>query len=353
VKRFALAALSACVLAVAGCGSGHHNTKPSVPCVMRGGRCHAPGFGQAPTGDFGLRPHQLGAAQTIEGYDAVTLSDVPADAAAVGCYASGQYANCGQALRDFPKARIVTIATYNGASARCLDTEPGDAVPSQDPGWVETMLAQGVTRPCVYADSYEMGAVRADLSSVPRADYTLWLADWDGNPAIPAGYDAKQWASNCCIDRDSFSSAFFGPPAPPPPPFDKASFNEGYNTGFAAGMGKPYHTGYAADHTGRPKSAKTYDLGFQDGFKAGRANGLRLGRNAGTNTSRGTDYNTSFDQGFRTGYATGADRPFYTGFTETNRGGASDATAYDTGWKLGDPKGYDALFLAGYRAGKP
>jgi hypothetical protein len=185
-----------------------------------------PGFGTPPPGDYGLSSNRgLTGLLTYPGLDAVTLSFIPGNTPVVGCYVTG-FVNCGTAEAWFPRARIVSIATNDGAEARCLDIESGDAVPSQAVAWTRWMLRVGVYRPCLYSPAFEMRTVAFDLSvsGLKRSQYTLWVADWDGNPTIPVGFDAKQWASNCCVDHDTFGSWFFSsvtPPRPrPKPPAD-------------------------------------------------------------------------------------------------------------------------------------
>lgn len=229
--RSVLAALFACVLLIAGCGgSTAHKVRvgSAQPVQLHGGRTHAPDFGTPPAGDFGLglQPHNLTATALLEGYDAVTLANVPSSTQVAGCYVDGRFANCTEARSRFPHAKLVTIAvsaSYRGP-AKILDTEPGDAIPSQDAGFIETQIRVYHTfRPGVYADAAEMPLVQEELraAGLARSQYTLWLADWDGNPAIPSGYDAKQWFSNQSIDRDSFLSTFFAPPPKPPAPKPK------------------------------------------------------------------------------------------------------------------------------------
>ncbi len=205
-----LLALFLCA-ALVGCGGSPKSAHPQNP--------H---FGmQIPKGDYGLTKHSFSAVPSISGYDAVTLANIPRRALVVGCYASGRYANCGPAMAAFPFAHIVSIATWAGVVARCLDVEPGDAVPSQSGQWVHLMYyTYRISRPCVYSNASEMGQVRASLIAWGvLAGTDLWLADWDGIPVIPSGYAAKQWLSGCCVDRDTFAVSFFvSPPKPKPPP---------------------------------------------------------------------------------------------------------------------------------------
>lgn len=171
------------------------------------------------------------AIQLVPGYDDVTLSSIPVGSSftgGIGCYGVGSFANCGEARARFPHAHIVSITPTASGVAKVLDVEPGDAVPSQTPGWVRAMLRDGVSRPAIYSSSSEMGQVRADLSgagfthctstTTSNSCYLLWVAAWDGNSGIPFGYDAHQWFGGNVLDKDTFASYFFAAPKPPPPP---------------------------------------------------------------------------------------------------------------------------------------
>lgn len=214
MKRLLFLALV--IALVAGCGGSTHSS------------LHAHGFGAPPKGDFGLA-HHFGATSLILGQDNVDLSRIPTTVAAVGCYASGPFTNCTAAAQRFPHAHLVSIAVSASANVgRILDTEPGDATPSEDPGWIQRAFARHVWHPGIYSDAAEMGSVRADLnaaglhqcssSSTTANCYVLWLADWDHNPAIPAGFQAKQYSGGNVQDFDSFLPSFFTQPKQPNAP---------------------------------------------------------------------------------------------------------------------------------------
>ena len=217
------------VLALAGCGGGHHHA-PHVAVKAPVASAHAPGFGIPPK-NFQAGPTTT--APTITGYDSVTLSAVPANAQAVGGYVSGSWANYGDVVRDFPRAYHVSIATNAGVWAKCLDVEPGDAQPYQAGPWALGDIVHGhVYRPCVYSNLAEMPAVRASLASIlPRSSYLLWVADWVNVPELLLGYDAQQWTDHAFgrnLDGDQFASYFFaGKPAPPKP--KTVCFGPAYN----------------------------------------------------------------------------------------------------------------------------
>lgn len=214
-----LAALaSACALIAAGCGSSHHAAK-AVPS-LHGGRSHSLAFLNGAQRPVGLSyPSFPAATPQLSGYDAVTASYIPYGAQVALCYVNGAYANCGAVSARHPK-HLVTIAVNTGGVARLLDVEPGDATPAQAGGWVRAMVDRHIYRPGIYANASTMPAVEQSLAGwhLARSQYVLMVAAWDGNPAIPSGFDAKQWKSIPALDWDSFAASFFAKPKPAPRP---------------------------------------------------------------------------------------------------------------------------------------
>lgn len=156
---------------------------------------------------------------TLTMYDAVNVAAIPAGAQAVACYVDGNWPTCQQVDARFPHAQHLTIAVHAGDDAECLDVETGDATPSEAAGWVNRQLGRGVQRPCVYANGNtwnNLGLARDLAGYGPRI--RRWIAEWDNNPQIPAGYDAKQYSTGGNYDTSVCADNFFGPPAPPPDP---------------------------------------------------------------------------------------------------------------------------------------
>lgn len=211
--RRAILSLILPVLALSACGG-------SQTPAHHGGRTHSPSFLQSARNAHLALPSGIGiSAPAVRGYDAVTVANLPLGAAAVLCYADGPYANCTAVRNREPRAHLIGVdVTAAGPVARILDTEPQDATPAQDPGWVRRMIAAHVYDPGVYSDASEMPAVKSDLAAagLRRSQYVLMVADWDGNPLMPVGYDAIQYRSTATLDYDSFSAAFFSAPKPPP-----------------------------------------------------------------------------------------------------------------------------------------
>jgi len=128
-------------------------------------------------------------------FDSVDLSQIPADATALGCYVDGRFANSAEAADRFPHARILTIAVFAAHDADALDIEQGDATPGQAVGWYARQRARGVARPCLYASAFVMDtevipAIRA--AGIGRQAVRLWSAHYTDSPHICGPASCKE-----------------------------------------------------------------------------------------------------------------------------------------------------------------
>src|ERR1700735_2527065 len=133
---------------------------------------------------------------SVRGEDAVTAGNLPANLGYTFAYIDGAFANFDAVRIHCPNAKIQTITTGTG-DADIIDSETGDADVPATIAWVERQLAAGVYRPGVYADAdrwNNLGLASALAKYGNRIK--RWLADYDGVADIPAGYDAKQFATN-------------------------------------------------------------------------------------------------------------------------------------------------------------
>jgi hypothetical protein len=143
-------------------------------------------------------------------YDSVSPDSIPDSATIVAGYVDGHYANMPLITDRFPGALHVPIAvrpsTDNGL---VLDVETGDATPAEAPGWV-TMRRNAGVDPTVYCNSSTWGAVKQAFADagVPQPHY--WIAQYDNNPAIPAGAIAKQYGGNNAYDVSSVADTWPG-----------------------------------------------------------------------------------------------------------------------------------------------
>lgn len=133
-------------------------------------------------------------------YDAVTPSNIPADAQMVAGYVDGRYAWSAADWARFPGAVRVRIAVFPWTNdGHVLDVERGDATPAQAPGWVQRRRAAGVD-PTVYCGlasaGYSWADVRAAFQAqgVPEPHY--WIAAYPGiGAALYPGSVAHQYAN--------------------------------------------------------------------------------------------------------------------------------------------------------------
>lgn len=125
-------------------------------------------------------------------------------------YANGGYTTMPQVYSHFPGKRYISV----GRDA--IDIEPGLASAGQAPAFFRAWKPVNTNKPVFYADASDMPSVISALTNagIARSSYYVWVAEWDDNPAIPSGYDAKQYASNNSFDSDSFASYMFGTPVP-------------------------------------------------------------------------------------------------------------------------------------------
>jgi hypothetical protein len=207
MRRLALLVVS--LLILAGCGGSSQR----VYHTSVGVRAHSPTFGLPPKG--APLPHLFTVTPTVEMRDSVTVSAIPAGTRAVAGYTAGAWPTYLGLVRAFPRAYHVSIAIQVFYHAKCLDVEPGDAVPSQVPGWVRIEISLHV-KPCVYSNASTWGQIRYFLAraGIPRSAYLAWLAYWTFRPGLVAGYDAVQWTSHGPhgenYDESTVTLAFLG-----------------------------------------------------------------------------------------------------------------------------------------------
>jgi hypothetical protein len=155
-------------------------------------------------------------------FDAVTPGNLPRSAVMVADYVDGLYENVAAIRARFPNALEVSIAVRWTDRAQVLDVENGDATPAQAVTWcTDTMSDVSNGDLTVYANADTMPAVRAAFKAAVVTLPQLFVADYDGVAELPAGYIAKQFASNAAYDTSVVADYWPGVdpvPAPPAPP---------------------------------------------------------------------------------------------------------------------------------------
>ena len=145
-------------------------------------------------------------------YDSVTPSAIPTSAAVVAGYVDGAYAWSNADWARFPQAVKARIAVFPRTNdGHVLDVEQGDATPAQAPGWVTMRRAAGID-PIVYCNTSTWPSVISAFRTAGVKEPPYWIAQYDGNPAIPSGAVAKQYndppGSGGNYDISNVSAAF-------------------------------------------------------------------------------------------------------------------------------------------------
>lgn len=152
-------------------------------------------------------------------FDAIIASNPPPGAPLYAGYDDGSWPDAAALAARFPGAIVVRVTVSAGDDqGQVLDVEQGDATPAQAPGWVVRRRAAGAD-PTVYCNTSTWASVQEAFASagVPQPHY--WVAQYDGNPAIPAGAVAKQYESNA--DYDTSAVADYWPGVDPSPTFQE------------------------------------------------------------------------------------------------------------------------------------
>lgn len=145
-------------------------------------------------------------------------------------YYNGSFQNYGSVVAAFPGARHLSITPDGASGAMCIDIEPGDASPSDAPGFFRNGDHGGALKPWFYCSAGTLSAVEGALAGagISRDRYFLWSAHYIGEHFCgpsSCGYgsstsDATQFATGnvdtSCVRGYCFSGTpASGPPAPP------------------------------------------------------------------------------------------------------------------------------------------
>jgi hypothetical protein len=148
-------------------------------------------------------------------YDAVTPTNIPADAQIVAGYLNGRYAWTASEWASFPNAVHVGISVRAAfLQGHVLDVEPGDATPAESVGWVKARRAAGAD-PTVYCNRSTWPLVRAAFAAAKVAEPHYWIATASGKFEIPAGAVAAQYLLDTDgVDRSAVADYWPGVDAP-------------------------------------------------------------------------------------------------------------------------------------------
>lgn len=131
-------------------------------------------------------------------YDSVDSAAICENAALVAGYVDGRYAWTDEDWARHPSARAVRIAVFADTNdGDVLDCETGDASAYECPSWITMRQSAGLEVPTIYCNLGTLPAVQAACEGLV---YDLWLADWTGEPHIPDGAVACQYAAKTTYD---------------------------------------------------------------------------------------------------------------------------------------------------------
>lgn len=151
-------------------------------------------------------------------FDGITPSLLPPGGDLYAGYVDGKWPDAKAIGGMFHGKLVVRIAV----SPSTNDGVVGDGPPDNGswPAWVEWVVmrrAAGVD-PTMYTNASSWSAGKAAFAAAKVAEPHWWIAHYDGDPTIPAGAVAKQYASNGSYDTSSVADYWPGvDPAPRPP----------------------------------------------------------------------------------------------------------------------------------------
>ena len=152
--------------------------------------------------------------------DSTTAADIPPGMALVAGYVDGLYQWSAADWALHPKATQVRVAVFASTNdGHVLDVETGDATPDQAPSWVTMRRAAGI-EPSIYCSEMNgWSAVRQAFFDQGVVEPSYWVANYNGNQAIPPDAVSKQYANQPMTGGhyDLSSVADYWPGVDPPP----------------------------------------------------------------------------------------------------------------------------------------
>jgi len=151
-------------------------------------------------------------------YDAIFADDLPEGGDLYAGYVDGKWPDANAISERFPHVPTVRIATSPSTNAGIIgDGPPDNGTWPQWVEWVKMRRAAGAD-PTINTNASSWAAGIAAFKAAGVTQPHWWIADYDGNPTIPAGAIGKQYASNDFYDTSSVAAYWPGvDPAPTPP----------------------------------------------------------------------------------------------------------------------------------------
>ena len=171
--------------------------------------------------------------------DSVTPAAIPKGTPVVAGYCDGPYGPndpygsgwTAAAWESFPGSQLVVITVDGMAGAHVYDIETGDGTPSQGAAWALAEVKAG-RRPTLYANASTWASeLDAALHAVGLARVSVvdgWIAQYNDQAIVPAGYVAHQYLANqpgvggsyidYSVTNGEWPAAIAPVPCPKPPP---------------------------------------------------------------------------------------------------------------------------------------
>ena len=148
-------------------------------------------------------------------YDAINAGSLPADGDLYAGYVDGNWPDRNAIAARFPGKIVVGITVNpNDNQGVVGDGPPDNGAWDEWVNWVLKRRAAGVD-PTINTNASNWQAGRAAFTAAGVAQPHWWVAQYDNDPAIPAGAVAKQYASNSLYDTSSVADYWPGvDPAP-------------------------------------------------------------------------------------------------------------------------------------------
>jgi peptidoglycan hydrolase-like protein with peptidoglycan-binding domain len=165
------------------------------------------------------------AATVLKGQDSVSPNGMTSGQDVYSGYGGlSSFANMTAIKARFPGKKYLIYDTHV-SQVDVYDIEPGGGTAANAPAFFRQWKKVNLNKPGFYASLSGMGAVKSALTNagITRDRYYLIVAEWDNSPAIPAGYDGKQYRNTAGFDSSSFydymwdSGATTVPPVNPYP----------------------------------------------------------------------------------------------------------------------------------------
>lgn len=150
-------------------------------------------------------------------FDSTDANSIPLSGwDALAGYISGNWQSFQPIRNRFPRAPVMSIATWYTHDAMAFDIEKGDGTPDQAPGWLDRQYNRGLTKPALYFGG-DIATLRSYTGTRPFWWWTtngwLWNTNKQTPPALTPGSDATQWQNHGPngenVDQTIMSDAMF------------------------------------------------------------------------------------------------------------------------------------------------